>query len=87
MYPYDEVDPNMEEPLEPGLVLKNAAAKRKSAGNALSSNVVGAPARVLPNAIKSMRTRAGDLYKQGSDLYNSDPDTSQMQEFARRPAR
>ena len=83
MYPYDEVDPNMEEPLEPGLVLKNAAAKRKSAGNALSSNVVGAPASVLPNAIKSMRTRAGDLYKQGSDLYNSDPDTSQMQEFAR----
>jgi hypothetical protein len=83
MYPYDEIDPYMEQPLEPGLVLKNAAAKRKSAGNALSNNVAAAPASVLPNAIESMRTRAGDLYKQGSELYNSDPDTSQMQEYAR----
>jgi hypothetical protein len=55
MYPYDEIDPYMEPPLESGLVLKNAAAKRKSAGNALSNNVAAAPASVLPNAVDSYR--------------------------------
>jgi hypothetical protein len=45
--------------------------------------VVATPASVLPNAIESMRSRAGDLYKQGSELYNSDPDMKQLQEFAK----
>jgi hypothetical protein len=83
MYPYDEADPYMEEPLQPGIVLKKAAAKRTSAGNALTNNVLATPASVLPNAIDSLRSRAGDLYKQGADLYNSDPDMTQMQEFAK----
>jgi hypothetical protein len=83
MYPYDEIDPYMEPPLEPGLVLKNAAAKRKSAGNALSNNVAAAPASVLPNAVDSYRGKAVDLFKQGSDLYNTEPDMKQLQEFAR----
>jgi hypothetical protein len=65
------------------MVLKKAAAKRTSAGNALTNNVLATPASALPNAIESLRSRAGDLYKQGSDLYNSDPDMTQMQEFAK----
>jgi hypothetical protein len=47
----------------------------------LTNNVT--PGRVLPNSIDALRSRAGDLYKQGSDLYNSDPDMTQLQEFAK----
>lgn len=79
---YDLVDPNQYEPPGEGLVLKRAL-KRKSVGDSLSNNVVAPLPRVLPNAIDSLRSRAGNLYKQGADLYNSEPDMAQLQNFAK----
>lgn len=40
-------------------------------------------ASVLPSSIEAYRKRAADLYKQGSDLYNADVDTSALQAFAK----
>lgn len=83
MYPYDEADPYMEEPLQPGLVLKNAAAKRKSAGNALSNNVAAAPASVLPNAVDSYRSQANNLSDRAFKLMDTPMDYSGLQDFAK----
>ena len=83
MYPYDEIDPYMEEPLQPGLVLKNAAAKRKSAGNALSNNVAAAPASVLPNAVDSYRSQANNLSDRAFKLMDTPMDYSGLQDFAK----
>jgi len=83
MYPYDEIDPYMEPPLEPGLVLKNAAAKRKSAGNALSNNVAAAPASVLPNAVDSYRSQANNLSDRAFKLMDTPMDYSGLQDFAK----
>lgn len=83
MYPYDEIDPYMEPPLEPGLVLKNAAAKRKSAGNALTNNVVGAPASVLPNAVDSYRSQANNLSDRAFKMMDTPLDYSGLQNFAK----
>lgn len=63
-------------------LLKKARARISSAGDTLTNSVTPGRA-MLPNSIEAMRARAGDLYKQGSDLYNSDPDTTQLQEFAK----
>jgi len=38
---------------------------------------------ILPNALDAYRKRAMELYQQGSDLYNTEPDTTQIQAFAR----
>lgn len=78
--PY-ELYPTEEEIPQQGIVLKRALGRRTSAGDTLTNNVT--PGRVLPNSIDALRSRAGDLYKQGSDLYNSDPDMTQLQEFAK----
>jgi len=79
MYPYDEADPYMEEPLQPGIVLKKAAAKRTSAGNALTNNVLATPASVLPNT----RDRLGKIYGELDKLDTQDVDTSALQAFSK----
>lgn len=57
------------------------AVKAQSPGGTLTTTVT--PGGALPSAIDAYRARAADLYKQGSDLYNADPDTTQLQEFAK----
>jgi hypothetical protein len=39
---------------------------------------------ILPNAIQAYRQRASDLFTQGAQLYDAEPDMTQMEEFARR---
>jgi hypothetical protein len=73
---------NEEEQPQVGL-LKKARAKIQSPGGVLSNNVQPGQGGMLPNAIDSYRSKAADLYKQGSDLYDREPDFSQFQEFAR----
>lgn len=67
-------------PNEDGIVLKKSRAKNQ--GGMLTNTVSGEGA-VLPNAINAYRARAADLYQQGSELYNADPDMSQLQAFAK----
>lgn len=62
-------------------VLRKALAAR-SPGGMLTNNVAPGGS-VLPSAIEQYRKRAADLYKQGSDLYGQEPDTSELQNFAR----
>lgn len=62
-----------------GRVLRQAVAKsrKKNAGGALSNNVTPT------NPIAGYRQRESDLYQQGAELYDSEPDYSQFQEFAK----
>lgn len=78
--PY-ELYPTEEEIPQQGIVLKRALGRRTSAGDTLTNNVT--TGRALPNSIDALRTKASEFYKQGSDLYNSDPDMTQLQEFAK----
>lgn len=64
-------------------LLRKAKAKIQSPGGVLSNNVKPGQGSVLPNAIESYRSKAADLYKQGSDLYSTEPDYSQFQNFAK----
>jgi len=64
--------------------LRRAVSAVKTPGGMLTQAVQPGQATTLPNAIASYRDRANQLYQQGSDLYNSEPDVSQLQEFARR---
>ena len=73
---------NEEEQPQVGL-LKKTRAKIQSPGGVLSNNVKPGQGSVLPSAIDSYRSKAADLYKQGSDLYDTEPDFSQFQNFAR----
>ena len=68
-------------PNEEESVLKKTRAKNK--GGMLSDTVQSSGGVRLPNAIANYRERAADLYQQGSDLYNSDPDITQLQEYAK----
>lgn len=71
---------NEEEQPSYGL-LKKARAK-VSAGGTLSNNVT--PGRtMLPNSIAALRGRAADLYEQGNKMFDAEPDTSALQDFAR----
>ena len=79
MYPYDELDPYMEQ----GRVLKKAAAKRINAGDALTSNVMGAPASVLPSAIDSYRSQANRLSDRAFKMMDTPMDYSGLQNFAK----
>ena len=79
MYPYDELGPYMEQ----GLVLKKAAAKRINAGDALTSNVMGAPASVLPSAIDSYRSQANRLSDRAFKMMDTPMDYSGLQNFAK----
>lgn len=74
-------DPEEEQPSY-GL-LKKARAKI-SAGGTLSNTVIPPSAgSVLPNSIAALRGRAADLYQQGNEMFNAEPDTSALQDFAR----
>lgn len=68
-------------PNEEEVVLKKTRAKNK--GGMLSDTVQSSGGVRLPNAIANYRERAADLYQQGSDLYNSDPDITQLQDYAK----
>lgn len=73
---------NEEEQPSVGL-LKKARAKIQSPGGVLSNNVLPGQGGMLPNAIDAYRSKAADLYKQGSELYDKEPDFSQFQNFAK----
>jgi hypothetical protein len=73
---------NEEEQPRVGL-LKKSRARIQSPGGVLSNNVQPGQGGMLPNAIDSYRSKAADLYKQGSELYDREPDFSQFQNFAR----
>lgn len=68
-----------------GLVLKKARAK--SASGTLTSNV--SPGQALPNAMASILPkddyygRSAELFDRGMQLFNADPDTTQLQQFAK----
>lgn len=63
-------------------VLKKTRAKM-SAGDTLTSNVSTPSSSVLPNAIAALRGRAANLYEQGNEMFNSEPDTTDWQAFAK----
>jgi hypothetical protein len=73
---------NNEEQPRVGL-LKKSRARIQSPGGVLSNSVQPGQGGMLPNAIDSYRSKATDLYKQGSELYDREPDFSQFQNFAR----
>jgi hypothetical protein len=79
---YSLMPPDEEMP-SPGLVLKKARAKA-SAGGTLSNSVTPPSASVLPNSIAAMRGRAAELYQQGNEMFNAEPDTTDLQDFARK---
>ena len=64
-------------------LLKKTRAKIQSPGGVLSNNVRPGQGGMLPSAVDSYRSKASDLYKQGSELYDAEPDFSQFQNFAR----
>lgn len=71
---------------EDGSVLKKARAKSK--GGMLTDTVRPGAAVSLPQALAGYRQRAADLYDQGAELYNAEPDTTEIQQYAKsRPAR
>lgn len=72
---------NDEEVPDEGVVLKKA--RRRVKGGMVSSTVSPGEAVALPNAIAQYRQRASDLYGQGEQLYNSEPDLAQLQAFAK----
>jgi len=69
-----------EEGAPEGTVLKQAV--KKSRGGMLTS-AVQPGASTLPKTIAGYRQREAELYQQGADLYNADPDMSQLQAYAR----
>jgi hypothetical protein len=71
---------NEEEQPSYGL-LKKSRAMIQSPGGVLS-NTVRPGGSMLPNTIEANRAKAADLFQQGSDLYNQEPDFSQFQKFA-----
>lgn len=85
MYPMEEVDPYMpQEP--PSWLLKKTRGKLtpevQSAGGALTDNVQAGQSK-LPSAIARYRQMATDLYGQGSDLMDQEPDMAPMQAYAK----
>lgn len=72
---------NEEEQPSYGL-LKKTRAMIQSPGGVLS-NTVRPGGSMLPNSIEANRAKAAELFQQGSDLYNEEPDYSQFQKFAK----
>jgi hypothetical protein len=70
-----------DEGLVEGRVLRRAIAQ--SRGGMLTGNVQAGQGTTLPQTIAGYRQREAELYKQGSDLYNAEPDMSQLQAYAR----
>lgn len=83
MMPFDYSLIPEEELSSPGIILKKARA-RASAGGTLSNNVTASQGAALPNSIAALRGRAADLYSQGNDMFNAEPDTQALQDFARK---
>jgi hypothetical protein len=79
----EAMQPGMEETIQPGMVLKRAAATRSNAGNALTNNVMSAPARLLPSAIDSYRSQANDLSDRAFKIMDTPMDYSGLQKFAK----
>lgn len=73
---------NEEEQPSYGL-LKKARARIQSPGGTLSNSVQPGQGTMLPNSIEALRNKAAQLYQQGSDLYDQEPDMSQLQAFAK----
>jgi len=65
-----------------GFVLKKARAK-SSAGGTLSNNVTASQGAALPNSIAALRGRAANLYQQGNEMFNAEPDMGDLQAFAK----
>lgn len=74
---YSLLPQDQEVPYGQGLRLKRAVASTRSPGGVLTNNVQPG------EAMGGYRERAADLYRQGSELLNQDPDYTQLQEFAR----
>lgn len=74
---YSLLPQDQEVPYGQGLRLKRAVAATRSPGGVLTNNVQPG------EAMSGYRERAADLYRQGSELLNQDPDYTQLQEFAR----
>ncbi len=70
-----------EEGAPEGTVLKQAV--KKSRGGMLTGTVQPGASNALPQTIAGYRQREAELYKQGSELYNAEPDMSQLQQYAR----
>jgi hypothetical protein len=70
-----------EEGTPEGTVLKQAV--KKSRGGTLTNTVQPGAASTLPQTIAGYRQREAALYKQGSDLYNAEPDMTELQAYAR----
>jgi hypothetical protein len=64
-------------------LLQKARAKIQSPGGVLSNSVQPGQGTMLPNSIEALRGRAAQLYQQGSELYDQEPDMSQLQAFAK----
>jgi hypothetical protein len=73
---------NEEEQPSYGL-LKKSRAMIQSPGGVLSNTVRPGQGGMLPNSIEALRGKAAQLYQQGSDLYDQEPDMSQLQAFAK----
>lgn len=78
---------NEDEVPSEGFVLKKTRAKSK--GGTLTTDVQPGQA-VLPAAMAALvgrpdyRQRAAELFQQGSDMFNAEPDMTQYQEYAKR---
>jgi hypothetical protein len=64
-----------------GVVLKKTRAKSK--GGMLTDSVRPGAAVSLPQALAGYRQRAADLYDQGAELYNKEPDITELQQYAK----
>lgn len=72
-----------DEGLQEGRVLRRALAQSRTRGGMLTNSVQPSAGTTLPQTIAGYRQREADLYKQGSELYNAEPDMSQLQAYAR----
>jgi hypothetical protein len=64
-------------------MLPMALGGLQSTDGTLTNTVQPGRASAPSSAVDGYRKRAADLYQQGSDLYNQEPDFSEMQEFAK----
>jgi hypothetical protein len=77
---YSLLPEDQEAPYGQGLRLKRAVAATRSPGGVLTNNVQTGEALSGP---AGYRDRAATLYQQGNELYNSEPDMTALQNYAR----
>ena len=78
LYPTDE-----EVPASPGIVLKKTRARVSSAGDTLTNNVIPGQGGMLPNALDSYRSQAGELSNRAFKLMDAPLDYSGLQNLAK----